>query len=526
MQISKVEQTELDSILDKEKNQVVSDSLETLRLGRPPTPRSPLFSDLPENQVWDSWLAILDREKSKYPRLIDYEFTRLEKVGPQGGYPPFASRLDELKAYYTNPRSIKISNESRSRIIIKLRDYLFGSSSQKRPLEYASIVKRDTEDDKLNTNSGCPLYSKRSDPFVQRNAISDANSGKWRHYPAILGSRSQRGKWRFIFMFPFSTNLVEKSFLLPLMDIIRSRNVPSFSAWEGFDEVETSMHNQGFFSAKTKVSMDFTKMDTHCGEEFMNFVYDVISPVFQTKFQPLLRESLIHACNIDVMIGIDKKVTGSHGLASGSGWTNFTESVYAQGIRFYLEDKFGIPLIGDQGLGDDGAFSSNLLDKQYVADSISEASDDWGQDSKPEKQSVNASTCIYLQRFFDDSILIKNSNVVAGSYPSVLALNTAMNPERFHDPRKWSEKMEILRWIMILENCKHNPMFHQLIEFFVEGDKYKLGLTIPGFFKRGIVNTYEEAKTIPGFVPSYNQSSLDRGIQDFETVKYLRAKSG
>jgi len=525
MQISKVEQKELDSILDKEKSQVVSDSLETLRLGRPPTPRSPLFSDLTETQVWDGWLAILNREQSKYPRLIDYELTRLEKVGPQGGYPPFASRLDELKAYYTNPRSIKISEDYKQRIGIKLRNYLFGSSSQKRPLEYGSIVKRDVEDDKLNTNSGCPLYGKRSDPFIQRNAISDANSGNWQRYPAILGSRSQRGKWRFIFMFPFSTNLVEKSFLLPLMDIIRSRNIPSFSAWEGFEEVEVAMHKQDFFQAKTKVSMDFTKMDTHCGEEFMNFVYDVISPVFQQKFQPLLRKSLLHACNIEVLTGIDKKVTGVHGLASGSGWTNFTESVYAQGIRFYLEEKYGIPLIGDQGLGDDGAFSTNIENQKYVAESIGEASEDWGQDSKPEKQSVNTSTCIYLQRFFDDGILVKDSNVVAGSYPTVLALNTAMNPERFHDPRKWSEKMEILRWIMILENCKHHPMFHQIIEYFVEGDKYKLGTLIPGFFKRGIVSTYEEAKLITGFVPSYNQSSIDRGIMDFDVVKYLKARS-
>lgn len=432
--------------------------------------------------------------------------------------------MDSFENYY-KPGTMTVPPAQREYLIAKVREHLFGQTRDLRPLAYESVVNRDTEEDKLNTNSGCPSYGKRSDTLIQQRALKDAHTGKWREYPAILGSRSQRLKDRFIFMFPYSTNLVEKSFLLPLMDKIRSRNVLSFSAWEGFGEVEKAIHAQGFFETEQLVSMDYTKMDQHCGLDFTQFVYDIIAPLFQSKYHDLLRDSLFHTNKINVIIGIDKIVTGVHGLASGSGWTNFNESVFAQAVRFAIAQYLGVDLKGDQGLGDDGAFSLKGTGKN-VSDVITELAALFGQEANPDKQRISNTSIIYLQRFFTKDVKVKKSDVVAGCYPSILALNSAMNPERFHDPRKWNEKMEILRWIMILENCNHSPYFEQLIEFFIEGDKFKLGLTIPGFLKRGIVNAYKEAQSINGFVPSYNQTNMTRGILEFDTVKYLQSRRG
>jgi len=524
MKIEKFPQTYLDSILDKEKVQVVSDTLETLRVGKLPTPRTPLYKDLTEDQIFAKWKLTLAQEESKYPELVKYDLSRMEKVGPQGGYPPLSDRMDSFENYY-KPGNISVDLEIRNDLIAKTRLLLFGNESNKRPLSYESVLKLDIDMDKLNTNSGCPSYGKRTDTIIQDRAIRDAHSGKWRDYPAILGSRSQRGKDRFIFMFPFSTNLVEKSFLVPLMDIIRRRKVLSFSAWEGFDVVEQSIHKQGFFeNYKTLLSLDYTKMDQHCGEDFTQFVYDIIAPVFQEKFRPLLKESMFHTNTIPVVIGIDKVVTGTHGLASGSGWTNFNESVFSQAVHYLIARKVDVTLEKNQLLGDDGVMSLPIID-DMLPEIIAEVGAVMGQEFNPDKQKISNTNIIYLQRFFSNSIFIKGSRVVAGCYPSILAINSAINPERFHDPRKWNEEMEILRWIMILENCNHSPYFEQLIEFFIEGDKFKLGLTIPGFFKRGIVKAYEEAQSINGFVPSYNQTNMDRGILEFDTVKYLRARS-
>jgi len=524
MKIEKFSQTYLDSILDREKFPEVSGTLETLRVGRPPTPRTPLYKDLSQDEIFDKWKSILTREASKFPRLVDYDLSRMTKVGPQGGYPPLSERMDSFENYY-KPGVIKMDEAIREELITKTRDILFGSEANKRPLSYESVLKIDIDSDKLNTNSGCPSYGKRTDTLIQQRAVRDAHSGKWRDYPAILGSRSQRGKDRFIFMFPFSTNLVEKSFLIPLMDIIRKRNVSSFSAWEGFDVVENTMDKQGFFKGyKSLISLDYTKMDQHCGEDFTQLVYDIVAPVFQARFRPLLKEVMFHTNNIPVLIGMDKIATGSHGLASGSGFTNFNESVFSQFVHLLIGKKLGIEIAKNQILGDDAVMSLPIT-YEMLPEVIAEAGYEVGQEFNPGKQEVSETNCTYLQRFFDIDISVKGTNVVAGCYPSILAINSAINPERFHDARKWNEKMEILRWIMILENCNHSPYFEQLIEFFIEGDKFKLGLIIPGFLKRGIVSTYEEAQSINGFVPSYNQTHIDKGILEFDVVRYLRSRS-
>lgn len=533
MQIEKLTQAYLDSILDKEKIPVVSGSLELQRTGKSPTPRTPFYKDKSETEVISNWLKLLSESgyDSKFPRLLEYEKSRVEKVGPQGGYPPLADRMPDLEAYFKNWRALELDPDEQRELENSVRVFLFGEVRDRRPMSYESVLQRDTAEDKLNTNSGCPAFGKRSDSIIQQRAVRDAYSGKWKSQPAILGSRSQRGKARFIFMFPFAANLVEKSFLIPLMEIIRSREIPSFSAWEGFEEVEDTLFKTSFFNSDTLISMDYTKMDTYCGPPFMTFVYNVISPVFQEKYRPLLYESLAYANNIPILIGIDKMATGPHGLASGSGWTNFTESVFSQAVRFevifdlYTRGDNMIEM-ADQGLGDDGALS--LKDSRapfnIIAEVIQESSKRMGLEANADKQRIDENTIVYLQRFFDRDIFINGTDVVAGCYPSILALNTAMNPERFHDPRKWDSSKEILRWIMILENCNHTPYFTDLIEYFIKGDKFKLGLNIPGFFKRDIVKVYEDSKSINGFVPSYNQANFERGILEFDTVKYLMSR--
>lgn len=524
MNIEKISQTLLQSILDEEKIGVVSAFLEKLRLGSLPTPRSPLFADKSTSEVIAEWTEVLNREESKYPNLVEYDKSRIEKVGPQGGYPPLSERMDDFNAYFTSPSNLGIDLSTREYLITKARKLLIGDARNKRPLSYEAVLELDIEMDKVNTNSGCPSFGRRSDPVIQKRAVSDAQSGKWETYPAIVGSRGQRGKDRFFFLFPFSANIVEKSFLIPLMSEIRKRDVLSFSAWEGFGQVEQAMDQQQFFSGKTCISMDFTTMDKYSGTAFMEFVFEIIAPFYQKQYHELLYRSLNHATSIPLMIGIDKIVYGDHGLASGSGWTNFSESVFSQCVRDLLELELGEPKLGDQGLGDDSACSFQSTFKD-VSERIADVSALMGQNANPSKQRVSSNTIIYLQRFFDSSIKIKDSNVVAGCYPSILALNSAMNPERFHDPRKWNEQMEIIRWIMILENCSHSPYFTELIEFVMKGDKFKLGLVIPGFFKRGIVSAYDQAKDIPGFVPSYNQVNIDRGINEFEVVKYLKVRA-
>jgi hypothetical protein len=525
MEIIKVSQAYIDGVLSEVGQSNASAGFLQLREGKNPTPRTPLYKDLSQHQIFEEWDQILAQYAMDILNkpLIEYDRSRMSKVGPQGGYPPLDDRMDKLVDYYTSPNNDIDPNIINMDLISELRKQLFGDIKNRRPLTPERVITLDKYDDKLITNSGCPDYGKRSDPAIIDNAIRDSKSERWRDYPMILGSRAQRGSDRFIFMAPFSLNIVEKQYLYVLMDIIRSKNLPFFSAWEGFSEVELGFSRiQLFIKYEYLIQQDYKAMDKHVNDISLLICNLICGPIFQKKYSEDFENLLNHTQTVHVMIGLDKIITGKHGMPSGSGMTNFVESIFSYYIMNLYNNTRSIGKIDGSGLGDDltfGASSNTNITPDSIAEYMSRQCLAYGFVLEESKQRIDKYTTVYLQRFFDKRL--PNSGVVLGMYPSILAINTAINPERFHDPRKWNKEMEILRWIMILENCVNLPYFKELVQFFIKGDKYKLGLIIPGFFKT-LPSTFEDSKAIKGFVPSYNQEKADKGINDFETVKYLK----
>jgi len=537
--IKRLSQAEISSIFSKEGEVNASGAFTRLRLGQGPTPRTPLYKNIPQDIVLQMWVDILNRmkddsdfgpEDSGYiGDLITYDLSRSEKFGPQGELRPFAERAEDLAGYYQNTLFGSNIDEE---CIEKVALTIFGSSlNQLRPLSLNNVIKRDQYDDKLNTNSGCPDFTKRSNPLVTHNAIRDAETGRWKDYPMCLGSRSQRGSERFIFMAPYSMNLKEKTYLYPMLDMVNKLGVLELSAWRGFPEVELGFAKMGFFREdKAYMQIDYTKMDKFYNFTCNSIVTKVVEKGFQPRYREDIAEVLDHYMEVPILIQIDKMIADpkGHGMPSGSGFTNFSEtlvSLYLYYLVQKLDPSYGIE--NCQCLGDDMviSFDREILSNreegfETIAKYIGDTAKQYlGLKMSAEKQRVDSITTVYLQRFFDERIR-DAEGVVVGCYPSILALNTAVNPERYHDPRKWSKEMEILRWLMILENCNKLPYFSELVKFFIKGDKYKLGLLIPGFFD-SLTVIYEEGKAIKGFVPSYNNDFNDRGIMDFYVVKYL-----
>jgi hypothetical protein len=528
MEIIKVSQAYIDGVLSEEGQRNASAGFLQLREGKRPTPRTPLYKDLSQQQIfekWDQTLAQYAMDILNRP-LIEYDHSRMSKVGPQGGYPPLDDRMDKLEAYYSSPNNDIDPTIIDMDLILELRKQLFGDIKNRRPLTPERVITLDKYDDKLITNSGCPDFGKRNDPAIIANAISDSKSERWRDYPMILGSRAQRGSDRFIFMAPFSLNIVEKEYLYVLMDLIRSKNLPFFSAWEGFTDVELGFSRIELFTKyEYLIQQDYKAMDKHINDISLMICNLICGPIFQEKYSKDFEDLLNHTQNVYVMIGLDKIITGKHGMPSGSGMTNFVESIFSYYIMQLYNKTRSIGEVDGSGLGDDltfGCSPSTNMTPDSIAEYMSRQCSAYGFVLEESKQRIDTYTTVYLQRFFDKRL--PNDSVVLGMYPSILAINTAINPERFHDPRKWNKEMEILRWIMILENCINLPYYKDLIQFFIEGDKYKLGLIIPEFFKT-LPSTFEDSKAIKGFVPSYNQEKTDKGINDFETVKYLKTLS-
>jgi hypothetical protein len=530
MEFTEISSNTLDSILDTEKQPNVSNLLMGIREGKLPTTRSPLFKGETESSIINGWLKILSEVPTVTQRLYAYEESRVSKVGPQGGYPPLSERKESLEDYWTKGQVELRKPTYYDELVEDVRARLFKGITGLRPQSYQTVINTSAEKDSLTSHTGCPDYGKRMDPGIQQRAIHDAESGRWETYPAILGSRSQRGTDRFIFMFAMSCNLVELSFVNVILDLIKKNGVQSFASWKGFTPLVETLDNQRVRDKDQYLSLDYTKMDKHFNGLCTEFVIDVLTPIFQDSSRDLLRQSLEHINHVDVLVEPRKLITGRHGMPSGSGWTNLAESILAFGVILETTKRLGLKLGTDsicQVLGDDGFLGLSLINSE-AAIVFSEVASDFNMSANPDKQGDSTDNFNYLQRFFDRDVSfnLEGRNVMAGSYPGILALNTAMNPERIHEPRKWGPDMETLRWIMILENCNEHPAFHQLIEYFMKGDKFKLGLLMPGFLKRGIVDTFKEAKTIKGFVPTFNQEKIDKGIQDFDVVKYLRLKHG
>lgn len=526
-EIVKLTQNSIDMYLTESAQQSASGYFENLTRGQQPTQRTPLYKDLSSNEVFDLWVDFLKARAESFDierPLIEYDLSRLGKCGPQGGLKPLDDRLSDLFDYWQLPSTegVRFNEEC----IDLIRRELFGGVRDKRPLTVETVVERDQYDDKLITNSGSPDFAKRNDPSVLRKAVEDAKSGKWIEYPMILGSRSQRGKERFIFLAPFSTNIVEKQYLYPLMDHIRNNNNPFFAAWEGFEAVEAAFERTSFFKKDVSyVQQDYTAMDKYFNSMLGELVFEVTKDFYQSKYHEEWNKIIQHVFEIPVMTQIDKLVKGPHGLMSGSGLTNFLESIVSYYLTctysYYIAMLKGNLLTESQGLGDDLVFNyrDDLWTEAMVKDVMYDESGRLNLVLSPDKQRFDKHTTVYLQRYFDERL-----NINKGNYPSILALNTAMHPERFHDAAKWSAEMETLRWIMILENCKNLPYFEELIQFFMKGDKFKLGLAIPDFFHK-LPLVYESSKSIKGFVPSYNQEGLDRSIMQFATVQYLMKQS-
>lgn len=482
----------------------------------PPTPLGRVKNETPA-QMLDLWVQQLKSFESQFPETIAYDLTRVKKYAPRGGYPPWSKMKQVLPLYASRLKSIDF-NDARVQDAIARTQKKLGLDKplHKRPLELESAARRILEEmEESYKQSAVTSYGNKQDPEVYQRALKLArNVNETLGLQFTIAERTQRanpdketGGTRFIFMIAYALEMLQKRFFYPLFDYIRAKLLSELAAYEGQDDVEkhafTSCSDGEIF-----VSCDFVGMDQTCGPDQTELFFLVTKNFFQEQYHDLYHKVLMAGVMNPVMVEYEKQWNpGPHGTTSGESFTSIKESIcnmVGHELAMILQ---GIPH-EYQVDGDDGIAKG----KAGLVEYLSKAFDILGFELNPEKQDVSETSYHYLQRFFCPAELGNN-----GAYPTILALNACVYPERWHNPKHWGPRMESLRWIMILENCKHHPAFHQFVDFVRERDKYGLDLG------PNPQQLYAEAKALSGFVPSYNQASRDRGIDDFEVVKYLRA---
>ena len=98
------------------------------------------------------------------------------------------------------------------------------------------------------------------------------------------------------------------------------------------------------------------------------------------------------------------------------------------------------------------------MDAKEVVDYLGQ----YGLPANPTKQSVGTETLTFLQRYFRQGFVSREAGGVFGAYyPTIRALNSLLQPEKFHKPKDWSSDMFCIRNYMILENCVDDPCFEE-----------------------------------------------------------------
>lgn len=494
-----------------ESNNGMRQYLRALEKGRKATPHSWLYEGEASEVTLKRWMRILSKLENGSDvekKIFAFDCKQIEKFGPQGEIPP----IDEAIKVESFQEQYELTNTE----VPRLRDLQQVLGLRKHSLNlraFESVVDDMQSRDTLTTNSGWDQFTRRS--TVKDLSIRQAEDGQAETFPAIILFRKYNGKLRVVWMYPMSANLLEYQVTQPLQDLI-TKSTQYVTPWKGFEDVKRRF-TELWAAHPYAFGGDTTAMDAHMQKPQLSAVSDATASLFQNPTQ--LRDTILHVAEIDMVVGTNSIIENQeHGIASGSGWTQLSETIFqilvfdsyllAHGISGSVEDGMGI--------GDDYVW---FFDEQPDSEEIVKFWMKYGLPGKEEKQSNESDSCTFLQRLFIKGYMSRDDKqILGGIYPTIRALNSLLNPEKFHNPKDWNSDMFCARTYMILENVVDHPLFEEFVSFVVKGQKDLLPFAKKS--ARELDSIQRKARLIPGLNPSYNTEKRNKPLSTFSSIKY------
>lgn len=439
-------------------------------------------------------LALLDKD------IISIELANRSKYGPRSISQPWVERKSSLLSYFANrsigPDLLNYSVPSHDRF--KLR-----------PISYESAIKTL----KNNTNSGLPLFTRKG--LVKGLYASlDPRANSFEFYPSVLFTRTQEGnKTRDVWGYCMAATIFESRYYRPLLEY--QKKLSWRSALLGPNDVDrrvTELVNSSLLRNSYLLSIDFSKYDASISRKLIFYAFDYIKSLFQSGFHSELNLLRDFFCSGGILTP-DGVLSGDHGVPSGSTFTNEVDSIVQYLISINSKYIFKENM---QIQGDDGVYSVAKDNVPFVFDCFT----DQGLIVNKDKSIVSDRYCTYLQKYYSPNYR-NYDGLIGGIYPVYRALLRIVYQERWTDFEDFGilgKDYYSIRTITILENCKHHPLFKELVQFVYSLDKYKLKYSQDGLNK--YVSMLTETSGSEGIL--INQYGDDvRGISNFETVKLL-----
>lgn len=496
--------------------------------------RTTFYRDKSLGEILLAWSKILEPGIREWPSLVNFENDLRGKVGPMSVMLPLSQRIGDIESYYESV--LLDSTPIDDRAISATIDWF----KQLKGLRLRS-VNRTIDLMKKSTNSGQPFFTKRR--LVTNKTIPFTLEGSETRYPggnsyanaAILGWRGQEGgpskedvKQRVVWMFPYAINIAELQLYQPLIESCQKFNL--VPAWVSMDAVDQEITK--LFDTKSRddlvVCTDFSKFDQHFNKDMQQCASDILAQLLTTSNETShwLKEVFPVKYNIPLIASESTMFTGPHGMGSGSGGTNADETLTHRALQYEAAILAGKTLNPhSMCLGDDGILSYPGI----TVDDVVSAYSAHGQEMNTDKQYASKHDCVYLRRWHHDAYRV--NGICVGVYSTYRALGRLAEQERYYDPEVWSKEMVALRQLSILENVKYHPLKEKFVQFCMKGDKYRLGLDIPGFLSS--IDSWAEKATahMPDFLGYTKSMQSDpdcksknnSGISEWWIVQYLKS---
>lgn len=521
---------------------------EHVRSGNDEEYRTTFFKGKTLEEILSGWDSTLDQIGEQWPSLLEFEKDLRKKVGPMSIMRPLRERMNDIDSYY---ESILLDSKPISDAALQATMDWF------KPLRGLRLRSEDRTVDlmKKSTNSGSPFFTKRKAvvnktvPCMVRAFPESASDMRvpatiqWlncfkygaRQYSAcaVLGWRGQEGgpmpedvKQRVVWMFPFAVNIAELRVYQPLIEGCQALNL--VPAWVGMEAVDREITHM--FDTKGEddlvVCTDFSKFDQHFNQDMQRAAESLLKYILSDSTESVQWLNSVFPIKYEIPLAYDygKVAFGKHGMGSGSGGTNADETLVHRALQYEAAVSHGSKLNPhSQCLGDDGLLTYPGITVEDVVRTYSSH----GQEMNLDKQYASKQDCTYLRRWHHRDYRVHN--VCVGVYSTYRALGRLAEQERFYDPETWGPEMVALRQLSILENVKWHPLREEFVTYCMKGDKYRLGLDLPGFLSDIEAIAKEATDLMPdflGYTKSLQHEARDHastGISSWWIVQYLKS---
>jgi len=270
-------------------------------------------------------------------------------------------------------------------------------------------------------------------------------------------------------------------------------------------------------SGNLLVSIDFSSFDASVKSVLQHKAFDYIKSLFQQKYSDDI-ELIFNRFNKIGLLCPDGIITGNHGIPSGSTFTNEIDSI----VQYLIASNFdSLDVNNCQIQGDDGVYSIHKDEVDKLLNAFVSA----GLNVNFGKTYKSRDYCIFLQKLFHYDYRNKQTKIINGIYPVYRALNRIIFQERwanFEDYGISGRDYYSIRTISILENCKYNPNFKELVKYILKLDKYSLKFSDVGLAK--YIEMIAKSSGSEGILINQYGDNV-KGIKSLETFRLIKELS-